>query len=65
MIKAQYTPETAAERDKLREINKMLLEALEELLEHAERWLDFGGVGGKEKDIQQQARAAIAKARGE
>lgn len=42
-----------------------LLAALEALLEHAEKYLDFGSVEGKEQAIQLASRAAIAKARGQ
>jgi len=41
-----------------------LMEALEALLEHAEKYLRLGEVGGKEKRIIESARASIAKAKG-
>lgn len=56
-------PETAAERDRLREINAEMLEVLEALLEEADQ------MGGSVRRVTRyevdRARAAIRKARGE
>lgn len=55
-------PETAAERDELRDVNAELLEALEELLAMCERQVDFNDDGdGMAFD---RSRSAIARVRG-
>jgi len=62
---AEPPPETAAERDRLKEINAELLAALEALMWRFEADdADPHSSTDDAPDIQ-QARAAIAKARGE
>lgn len=42
-----------------------LLEALEQVIDHCVRYFNLGDVGGDEAEILDNAKAAIAKARGQ
>ncbi len=64
-------PETAAERDQLREINRELLEALEWIADTSDAWREHELPGGETayewlygNHFLDIARAAIAKAKG-